>query len=199
MHSTDNLDDGYLGSGRRLQRSIKKHGEQNHFREILQIFETRNEMIEEEKRIVNEDLLQDPLCMNLTVGGFGGWFYENSNSETQRRKNRKSNSKQQELALDPIWRKIKANTQSSINHERYKNGAIAFGGKQAAAFKGRIHSDATKKMIGQKNSVYQTGSGNSQFGTCWVMNHEKSIKISKNDLKKYLDLGFKKGRKITRR
>lgn len=29
MHSTDNLDDGYVGSGKRLWNSIKKHGKEN--------------------------------------------------------------------------------------------------------------------------------------------------------------------------
>ena len=36
MHSTDNLDDGYLGSGRRLRYSINKYGKESHKREIIE-------------------------------------------------------------------------------------------------------------------------------------------------------------------
>ena len=35
MHSTDNIDDGYLGSGLALIRAIKKYGKENFIREIL--------------------------------------------------------------------------------------------------------------------------------------------------------------------
>ncbi len=34
MHSTSNLKDGYLGSGKRLWFSIKYHGRENHIIEI---------------------------------------------------------------------------------------------------------------------------------------------------------------------
>jgi hypothetical protein len=36
MHSTNNLEDGYLGSGKILGYSIAKHGRENHKREILE-------------------------------------------------------------------------------------------------------------------------------------------------------------------
>ena len=35
MHSTDNIDDNYLGSGKRLWNSINYHGKENHKKEIL--------------------------------------------------------------------------------------------------------------------------------------------------------------------
>lgn len=37
MHSTDNLDDGYLGSGKLLGYSVAKHGKENHKREIVEV------------------------------------------------------------------------------------------------------------------------------------------------------------------
>ena len=35
MHRTDNMNDGYLGSGVILKRSLKKYGKENHIKEIL--------------------------------------------------------------------------------------------------------------------------------------------------------------------
>lgn len=36
MHSTDNLEDGYLGSGKILGYSLNKYGRENHIKEILE-------------------------------------------------------------------------------------------------------------------------------------------------------------------
>ncbi len=69
MHSTDNLDDGYFGSGRRMLSSLKKHGGENHHREIIELCSTREILCEREEQIVTLDLIKDPLCMNLMVGG----------------------------------------------------------------------------------------------------------------------------------
>lgn len=72
MHSTDNLEDGYFGSGQRLWKSIKKHGKEKHSKEILEFLPSRKELKNRERELVNEELLGDKLCMNLRVGGEGG-------------------------------------------------------------------------------------------------------------------------------
>lgn len=77
MHSTDDVDDGYLGSGLLITRSIKKYGVDNHLREILAFAKDRDELVKLEESIVTESLLTDNLCMNLRLGGQGGWDYIN--------------------------------------------------------------------------------------------------------------------------
>ena len=69
MHSTDLLDDSYLGSGKRLSRSVKKHGRENHKREIIESFNDRLSLIAREKEIITSELIKNPLCMNLILGG----------------------------------------------------------------------------------------------------------------------------------
>ena len=44
MHSTDNLDDNYIGSGMRLWHSINKYGRENHICEKLEFFDTREKL-----------------------------------------------------------------------------------------------------------------------------------------------------------
>lgn len=73
VHSTDVTPgaDPYLGSGKLFQRSLKKHGKENHVREILAVFEDRTAALAFEARVVDEDLVKDPNCMNLIKGGGG--------------------------------------------------------------------------------------------------------------------------------
>ncbi len=72
MHSTDNLHDDYLGSGKRLSRSIEKHGVAAHIRQVIEMCDSREALREREKQIITEELLNDPLCMNMRTGGDGG-------------------------------------------------------------------------------------------------------------------------------
>ena len=52
MHSTDNLNDGYLGSGWILKQVIKKYGKENFKREVLLVLSNRKEAIEVEALLV---------------------------------------------------------------------------------------------------------------------------------------------------
>jgi glycyl-tRNA synthetase beta subunit len=70
MHSTDDLDDGYIGSGKALWISIKKHGRETHRLEILEYSKSREELARREEELIDEHILRDPLCMNLQRGGY---------------------------------------------------------------------------------------------------------------------------------
>lgn len=72
VHSTENLDDGYLGSGTRLLASIRKHGKSAHAKHIIKMHDTRELADLHEQQLVIRDLLKDPLCLNLTTGGKHG-------------------------------------------------------------------------------------------------------------------------------
>lgn len=70
IHSTDDLNDNYLGSGVRLRRSIKKYGTTSHHREILELLENRNLLKASEAKFVTAELIAtDVKCMNLMPGG----------------------------------------------------------------------------------------------------------------------------------
>lgn len=71
VHSTDYLDDDYLGSGKVMKRSLKKHGATNHSKQIIMFHETRALAMLHEGELVNEQTLQDPNCMNIIRGGGG--------------------------------------------------------------------------------------------------------------------------------
>lgn len=73
VHITKNLEDGYMGSGKYLQRAIKKQGLKNFTKEILYDFNNLEEMFAKEAELVNEDFINRKDTYNLKLGGFGGW------------------------------------------------------------------------------------------------------------------------------
>lgn len=192
VHSTKNLTDGYLGSGKYLKRSINKYGQENFKIEIIQFFNDRESLLEKEKEIVNENTLLDENCMNLRPGGFGGF-----SSKEQSKNAKKSNEKQKWLKENDIewFKKCCENKKKSLLNQ-YKNGT-----REKLYFydwKGKKHLEESKRKIGEKNSINQKGEKNSQFGTCWIINEneKKCIKINNDILDDYLSKGWKKGRKM---
>lgn len=83
MHSTDDLADGYLGSGTRLWKSKKKHGKENHILEILEYHSTREALSAREEEMITEEVLADPMCLNLRRGGTGHYPGKCSTEETK--------------------------------------------------------------------------------------------------------------------
>lgn len=69
VHSTDDLGDGYMGSGTYIGRSLKKHGRDRHVLEILHHCATRKEAFKKEAGLVTIDFIIDKMCMNNTIGG----------------------------------------------------------------------------------------------------------------------------------
>jgi hypothetical protein len=69
--TTDNLDDGYFGSGQLLWKSIRKHGKEKHSKEILEFLPNRKSLSAREEQLVTRELVEHPQCMNLRLGGRG--------------------------------------------------------------------------------------------------------------------------------
>ena len=55
-HKTKKLDDGYMGSGKYLNRAIKKDGLENFIKEILHVFSTPEEMYAKNARMHIQDI-----------------------------------------------------------------------------------------------------------------------------------------------
>lgn len=71
VHSTFEINDGYLGSGVTLRKSIKEHGKQNFKREILRFFDDLTEAYYFESQLITEDVVNDPMSYNMCLGGHG--------------------------------------------------------------------------------------------------------------------------------
>lgn len=69
VHSTYNLDDGYLGSGDILKLAVRKYDKKNFIRKTLYFCLTRIDALDIERLIVNKDFVKRSDTYNLVVGG----------------------------------------------------------------------------------------------------------------------------------
>ncbi len=173
MHSTDNLEDGYLGSGKRLWNSLNHYGKENHFKEILEFLPDRSSLKRREKEIVTTELIGESQCMNLVIGGEGGFI------------SLSGCTKGGIIASAIIKNRLKNDVEFA---KKYKQTFIENVKKSHKAkkynyntFEGKRHSEDTKKLMSELKVGYGLGSTNSQYGTIWITNGSKNKKIKKED------------------
>jgi len=87
IHSTDDLDDGYMGSGTILHQAYNSDGIENFTKEIIKFFDTREECSLYESQIVNKELARSRDCYNIRLGGDNQFvWYHKDESRNQIRK-----------------------------------------------------------------------------------------------------------------
>ena len=180
MHSTNNINDGYIGSGKKLRNSINKYGIENFTCEILEFLPDRNSLANREKELVNEDILKDPQCMNLIIGGKGGFI----SNEQQLRRSIAGTTRHKYLleTSDEYKTTYLRNFKAGIDR-LYQSGH--YHKKHTIETKAKIKISMKGKGIGKKNS---------QFGTCWITNDFENKKIKKIELNNFIELGWRLGR-----
>lgn len=182
-HQTKDLNDGYMGSGKLIVFAIKKYGQENFTKEILHMFDNEDEMNAKEKELV----VISEESYNLCEGGKGGFSYINANlpngmlgkqqTPFQKERARWSIINNKEIYLSEV-------TKKKISKAKLGN----------PSFTGKTHTDESKIKISSAMKNKQSGSKNSQFGTCWVTNGTENKKIKKEDVDKFIFLGYYKGR-----
>ena len=84
QHQTENVDDGYMGSGILITRAIEKYGLENFEKTILFECKSEEEMNAKEAEIVNKDFIARDDVYNMAIGGFN-WSSANKRYTKERR------------------------------------------------------------------------------------------------------------------
>lgn len=198
MHSTENLKDGYIGSGKRLWRSIRKHGKENHICEIIEFLDSRKELSIREAQIINEELIGDDLCMNLNLGGNGSWCACNTTkTPEQRRELSKAGNAalKQKLETDEEFKRKLSEKHSRITTRSHQLGLSHNINKSPKAFnKENKHTEISKKKMSDthKRNGNQVKERNSQWGIARKAVNKDGItkKILLEELEVYLASGW---------
>jgi len=148
VHKTENLNDGYMGSGKIIRQAIEKYGIENFDKKILEFFDDSDTMYAREKEFINDEFIKIDKVYNLKRGGDGGWDYINKN-----RLNLTNSS------IEKI--KIAMRKWHSENDTTGKNNG----------FFGKKHSEQTKKHLSDCRKDYYNGGGEHPKG---MLNKEHS-------------------------
>ena len=181
-HQTDNLEDGYMGSGIQITRAIKKYGLDNFQKIILKFFDTAEAMFGEEAEIVDRDFVLREDTYNLCEGGYGGQW------SVGRVENGLKNARESLFIYsEEAKEKVRQYNMSekALAHRR----SVASLGNKASRTKEAI----TKKKATMRQNKHSQGKKNSQFGTMWITDGTSNRKIGKNE---QVPEGWKRGRRI---
>ncbi len=189
IHKTKNINDGYLGSGKYILESIKKYGVDNHTKEILCYCDNYTELLINERNLITKEVIKDPLCMNIKIGGTGGYNHI-TGDKIKEISNYAGECFSKKIKTDDNFRK-EFSEKVKLGMQRAKEkGYINKGNKG-----GRITTLATKEKISKANKGNQTGINNSQYNTCWIYSLIENCnkKIKKTELDNYLEQGWIRG------
>lgn len=213
QHQTEDLNDGYMGSGIRIVRAIEKYGVENFEKTILFECSSVEEMNAKEAEIVNEDFISRDDVYNIVVGGTGGWDYVNSKPNrhehalksgiaTKKSYRELNERKRQGILSEYDEQRIQRRSNASklawnslsddekiLRCQKTSEGLKTFYKTHDSPMKGKTHSIDSK----QKMSINHQGKKNSQYGKMWICNDKthESRSIFKTD---QIPEGWRKGK-----
>lgn len=138
-HSTDNLNDGYMGSGKLIKLAYNKYGIENFTKQILAFSDTEDELNNLEMFYI-KDLDAKTKGYNLTDGGdgFGGCSHS---EESKRKISEAFKGKKRGPRSEETKQKISKTKKGTHVWNKGKTGL------QTAWNKGKHHSEETKQKI----------------------------------------------------
>lgn len=117
-HSTEDINDSYMGSGKAIKAAQRKYGMKLFTKEILHVFDTSEEMYEKEREIVNLEFVNRPDVYNMGVGGHGGVMLGLNHSEETKQHIAKKTS---EIMQTPEMREFMRNTRTGKKQSEESN------------------------------------------------------------------------------
>jgi hypothetical protein len=178
-----NPNDSYLGSGFCLVDAIRKYGKENFKKEVLFIFDNREEMLAKERELV---VVDRDTTYNLIPGGGDTWKPEDRERilEICRETGREANKRIRKRYHEDSSFKEKMDQATLLNLKKATSAAMS-------------PESRLKRLSSFKEIEHAQGEKNSQYGTCWVTRDDHDLKVKRENLEAYLNDGYALGRGIS--
>jgi len=154
QHITDNLDDGYIGSGVALSNAIKKYGRDNFTRVILCYGDSQEDLNELEELAVDMSVVNDPMSYNLMTGGgsCGKRGKETRKKMSEANKNRSPESRQKMSEANKnrspeIYKKISESNKGKVMSPGARQKISEAKKGKPSPFKGKKMSPESRQKI----------------------------------------------------
>lgn len=154
-HSSNSLDDGYLGSGTGIKRAVKKYGRESFERTVLEVFDNEDDLYLAEEKLIPQSIVDDRMSYNGTLGGRGGWSHIDVRGDKNPMKNPEVAAKSAK-ALKAVKNGPKKEFYDEIARQNQKKSVIANTGKPRSeetrrkiseAQIGKVISEETKQKM----------------------------------------------------
>lgn len=166
-HSTNNFNDGYLGSGVKLKHAIKKYKKENFKKQIIEFFETKKEAFDAQEKWIKEYNTIEEGYNISSKGGLGipGSFH---NEETKKKIG--------------LAHKGKIGTEIINYNKKYKKGKTYE--EQMAFIYGELEGLEKANLYKQKIKDNTSGNKNPMYGKGIKIEGEKNGMFGKESPRK---------------
>ena len=152
VHQTDNIDDGYLGSGTLLSKAIKKYGSSCFTRNILEYFDSKEEMYKRESEVV--DCLSEN-TYNMVPGGSGASILNNRKAFTGNH----SQKTKDKISRTLTGRTLSENHKSNVSKNHWARKNPKEQAKHARSIPQTVRSLETRSKISESLKGNTNSSG----------------------------------------
>ena len=202
QHHTDNLDDGYCGSGLYIRKYFKKYTKiqgESYTKEIISFYDNADELNKAEYELIGDSYKLDPMCLNIQAGGyFNEWCDESRKKASQSAKKRpkreigsmrgKHHSEESKIKISEGSKKWHSTHQQKHSEEaKQKIREKAIG--RPSSFKGKHQPERAKQILSEKLKALPK--------RCWVYKDDVEYLIYESELDDYISNGYIKGRLLS--
>ena len=190
-YNKNKLDESYKGSGKYLKRAIDKYGWDNFKTEIIEWFDTKEEMFEAEYNYIKDNnCISSNEYYNIHEGGHGGVSYINLPKEEydmviekiSKSKGNRPRTPKELKQLDDLHKSMVGRHHSEESKQKSRQSNL-----------GQKRSE-TAKLNMSKNHANVCGKNNPAYGRKWINNGEIQLYIKDPELSQKLSDGFVYGK-----
>lgn len=185
VHTTKNINDGYMGSGSLISKAIKKYGLENFTKKILEVFDSEERMYERELEIVNSQFVSRNDTYNLVCGGRGGWLKSNETISIKKIKD--------ENWYNSLKNNISLGVRKAIQEGKCRNATKEF--MMMRTMKSTLPEFVEKRKKTYERMNYQQKENHNLYGKRAVHKLDCGwLWVDESILKEYLENGWIRGK-----